>query len=265
MKNRFNLLQMLATATMTSATAFTMPLYAGTTTIITGIDYSTGKYGETTDTEMTYIPVTIKYQSFPWKTKLTVPWLSVTGPESVTVTSGSVVSSGDTATSVRTDSGIGDVSASLAFALDSLLAEPGNTFVDLIGKVKLPTADADARLGTGELDYQVLLDIARSFDGTTPFVTLGYKWMGDTETTDYNNVFSTSVGVDRKISGNFSAGAIFDYAQATTDTSDPRKEIMGYLNWKLSKRFSVNLYGVAGFSDASPDQSVGMQFVLKKF
>ncbi len=239
--------------------------HAGTTTLITGIDYSSGDYGDTETTEMTYLPVTIKYSGFPWTAKVTIPWITISGPSSVTAGSGGALVGNGTDGAVQTDSGMGDIIGSLGFAIDSLFAEPGNTFIDLIGKVKLPTADADARLGTGETDFQLLLDIAHSFDNTTPFVTLGYKWMGDTADTDYNDIYSISIGADQKLSAPFGAGVIFDYAQAVTDTSDPRREVMGYLNWRASEKISINFYAGFGFTDASPDQSVGAQLVFKKF
>ncbi len=238
---------------------------AGSTSIITGIDFSQGDYGDAETTEMLYLPLTIKYSHFPWTAKVTIPWLSITGPESVTAGSGTVLARGDSDGAVATDSGIGDTTISLGFALDTLWQAAGSTYVDLTGKIKIPTADAEARLGTGETDYQLLLDVAKVFDTVTPFVTLGYKWMGDTAETDYNNVFSLSLGADKKLTQNYSAGLIHDWMQAVTDNADPRRELMGYLNWRTTPKLSINLYGVLGFSDASPDQSIGLQFVFKKF
>ena len=239
---------------------------AGTsTTIITGIDYSRGDYGDSETTEMVYLPLTIKYRHFPWTTKVTIPWLTITGPESVTAGSGTVLTGRGNNGTTATDSGLGDVTASLGFALDTLWQTSGKTFVDLTAKIKLPTADADARLGTGETDYQILLDVAHAFDTITPFATFGYKWMGDTADTDYNDVFSLSLGADKRLSRSISSGLILDWMAAVTDDSDPRREWMAYINWRVSPRMSINLYGVAGFSDASPDQSIGLQFVFKQF
>ena len=239
--------------------------HADTTSLITGIDYSRGDYGDAETTEMTYLPVTIKYSGFPWTAKITIPWITISGPSSVTAGSGGALVGNGADGAVHTDSGMGDIIGSLGFSIDSLFAGPSNTFIDLIGKVKLPTADADARLGTGETDFQLLLDIAHSFDNTAPFITLGYKWMGDTADTDYNDIYSISVGADQKLSGSLGAGVIFDHAQAVTDTSDPRREVMGYLNWRASEKVSISFYAGAGFTDASPERSVGVQFVFKKF
>ncbi len=246
----------------------TQPLHAGSTSVITGFDYSTGRYGDADSTTMMWIPVTVKYRSLPWTAKVTLPWISITGPESVTAGSGapiadsSIDNSGDG--SIQTDSGMGDVTASLGYALDTLWSDRPSTFVDLTAKVKLPTADEKARLGTGKTDYQLLLDIAHTTGSLTPFVTLGYKWMGDTAEVRYNDVASLSLGADKKLRESLGTGLIYQYVEAVTHKAEPRRELMAYLNWKASHRLSLNFYGVAGFSDSSPDQSIGLQLVFRK-
>ncbi len=238
-------------------------LLAGETTIIGGFDYSSGNYGETERTDMLYLPLTIKYRSFPWTAKVTLPYISITGPASVTAGGNGVLVDNSNGSARETDSGLGDVTASLGFALDSLWEASGNTFVDITTRVKLPTADADARLGTGETDYQLQLDIAQAIGNSTPFVALGYRWIGDTDITDYNDVLYSSLGIDQKLTDTMGVGFSYDFMQATKDDADDRQELMGYIHWKVNQKISLNLYGVAGFTDASPDQAVGVQFVVK--
>ena len=56
---------------------------AGQFGVGTGVDYSTGKYGGTTATDIVYVPVTGKYMTDDWLFKLTVPYISVTGLDGV--------------------------------------------------------------------------------------------------------------------------------------------------------------------------------------
>ncbi|HFD86346.1 MAG TPA: hypothetical protein ENJ35_01570 [Gammaproteobacteria bacterium] len=228
---------------------------------MTGIDYSSGKYGEINTTEIVYVPLTIKHSSFPWTAKVTIPYISITGPDSVTADTSGTVLTTTTSTTQSTDSGLGDTVASLGYALDTWWNSA--PYVDLTGKIKFPTADSDKRLGTGETDYQAQVDIAHTIGGFTPFATLGYKIMGDTDITDFNNVVYASLGANQKLNKIFSVGFSYDFMEATTVTSSDRKEVMGYLNWKVNPAFSVNTYAVTGFTDASPDFAVGMQFTFK--
>lgn len=73
-----NLLPALALATIAS------PVLADDGfSLTTGFDYTTGKYGNATSTDILYIPVTGQYQSGDMTLTLTVPYISVTGPGGV--------------------------------------------------------------------------------------------------------------------------------------------------------------------------------------
>ncbi len=230
--------------------------------IITGLDISTGDYGESTSTDIFYLPLTVKYSVFPWRYKVTLPFLSIHGPGTlVGGIDGVEVTHSDNA-EVTTNSGPGDVQLSVSWALDSLWNSL--PYIDLVGKIKLPTADESAGLGTGETDYQMQIDIAHVYEKFTPLATLGYKIPGDTKTTDYRNQFLASVGFDYKLNETKNSGLLFDFRQASTDGTVNKNELLGYINWKINKKFSVNTYLIAGFGDASPDIGGGIQFSLKR-
>ena len=56
---------------------------AGVFSITSGVDYSSGKYGSQDRTDITSIPVIGKYEVDSWVFKLTVPYVSITGPGNV--------------------------------------------------------------------------------------------------------------------------------------------------------------------------------------
>src|SRR6185436_19515391 len=60
-------------------------------TLSTGIEYSSGKYGETEKTEMYNLPVTAKYETGLWTFRLSLPIVRVTGPANVVVVGDDVV------------------------------------------------------------------------------------------------------------------------------------------------------------------------------
>lgn len=224
----------------------------------TGLDYSVGDYGDTEDTKILYIPAMLRYTDFPWTLKLTVPYLQIDGPGDVVggIDGGVVV--GDT-TSVDTEknSGLGDVVASVVYSIDPWTdAAP---VIDLTGKAKLPTADEDKNLGTGEADYTLQVDLSKSFGAWMPFVTLGYQFMGSSDTLELDNRPYASVGSDYRVAKGTSLGAAYDWKQAATDTSDDSSEGSLYVNQKFDAGWSASLYTVAGFSDGSPAWGVGAQ------
>ena len=228
----------------------------------TGLDYSSGSYGLSQDTDILYIPFSVGYETFPWNFKLTVPYVRITGPGGVVAgADGGVVIGTSTDNKRTTEEGLGDIVLSSSYALDSLLDT--SVLLDLMVKAKIGTADETKGLGTGKNDYSLQLDVAKKYGKITPFATLGYKVMGDLEELDLNDVWYSSTGFDYKINPTLSSGISFDYKEATTSTSEASKEGVAYLNWKLNSKASIMGYGVIGFSDGSPENGAGIQFSIK--
>src|SRR3954469_13903655 len=164
----------------------------GLTTLSTGLDYTTGKYGASESTDILYIPFTGKYEIGPWTAKLVVPWIRITGPGNVVGAPGDTVVLGGASTGRRTESGLGDVVAS---AFYNVLNERSAPFgLDLGGKVKLGTADENRGLGTGKNDFSVQADAFKPMGALTPFASFGYRWYGDPSGVDFKNVFYYSLG-----------------------------------------------------------------------
>ena len=133
---------------------------AGQWKISTGFDYSSGDYGDPEDTEILYVPVNVKYAQDTFQIKVTVPWVQIKGPGTVIgAGDGGVVIPGD-GTEVGTESGIGDIWASFTYSVEAIPEDL--FFLDLVAKVKIPTADEDKRLGTGEVDYTLQADFFKS-------------------------------------------------------------------------------------------------------
>ncbi len=230
--------------------------YYGSIKFSTGFDFSSGTYGQPTTTEIWYVPNTIKYQYDSWTLKLTIPYIRITG-------AGDVVGGGPDgpvvgpSTQLRrsTESGLGDLVLSGSY---ELFLENLPSF-EVTGKVKIPTADSSKGLGTGEADYTIQMDIFQSVAQFTPFATVGYRFTGNPSGIRLNDVFFASAGLGYKATKEWSGGAIGDFRQATTSFVEDTWEFVPYITWKNSSDFSVNLYGVVGFSTGSADMGIGLQ------
>lgn len=218
--------------------------------ISTGFDYSTGDYGSTSDTEIWYVPVTGKLSMGNWSAKLTVPWIRIKGPGVVV---GDGDSDGGAAGAVTTESGLGDVVGSLTYTVDM----PEKTYLDLTAKVKYPTADEKKGLGTGQFDYTAMAEVTKDFADNYVFVGGGYKFVGDNRSLNLDNVWLASFGGGHDFSRDTSAGFAYDWRQSASGGDDP-SEASVYLKHNLTKRTNVQVYGVMGFSDASPDYGTGV-------
>ncbi|MEJ2381511.1 MAG: hypothetical protein P8076_10080 [Gammaproteobacteria bacterium] len=232
--------------------AATQSAAAGRLMLTTGIDYSTGKYGGSQSTDITFIPVVAKYESRRWVYKLTVPYIRITGPGNVIPDVGQVT--GGTAPR-RTDSGLGDIVASATYSVYS--SRETQTLVDLTGKVKFATADEKKGLGTGKNDYAFQADVYKLMGELTPFATLGYKVLGNPSGYRLNNVWYGSLGAAYRFSRVTSGGLILDLRERSSAAGSPHRELTAFVSRKLTPDWKLQGYVVKGFADGSPDWGVG--------
>lgn len=223
-----------------------------------GFDYTSGSYGDIEDTEIVYIPLSLRAEDGPWTVRAVVPWLYVDGP--ALILDGADGGAVGTRTT-ESDSGLGDVSLSLMYSFEQLYEK--NLFIDVSTRVKLPTASLSKGLGTGELDASLQVDIAQSIGSFIPFATFGHKWAGVPDGFDLRNTFYGSVGVQYAWSDRVATGLSYDYRQSSIKESVDPQEGMAYLNIRFADDWSVNIYSVMGFSENSPDAGAGVSFVYR--
>ena len=258
------LLSLLATSILASASYAQDTADVATTEskikykLTTGADYSRGDYGDTQDTEVWYVPVTGKAQYENWTAKVTVPWLRIKGPGAIVGSGdGSVTQTGGAA--VTTEEGMGDIVAALMYTFDF---EKIATSLDVTGKVKLPTADEDKGLGTGETDYTLGAEITKTIDKANISAALSRKFVGSNATLNLHDVWIASVGAGYKLTPDLDVGVSYDWRQSASNGEQPRDATL-YASYKLTPQVNLQVYGVTGFSDASADTGGGMMIGYK--
>jgi outer membrane putative beta-barrel porin/alpha-amylase len=228
---------------------------AAQTSVAVGAEYTTGKFGGTESTDTLYIPVVVRYETGPWVLKATVPWLRITGPGNVIGAGADRVVVPGVNNARRTESGLGDIVLSGFYNV--LDERKGGLGIDLGAKVKLPTADENKGLGTGELDYAAQMDFFKPFDATTLFGSIGYRVYGDPAGATLKDVFYASIGVSYRMSSQQAVGVAYDYRPAIVNGGGKVSETTLFWSNRLSPQWKLQVYGVVGFADASPDAGIG--------
>ncbi len=208
----------------------------------TGISFTSGSYGGDVDIEETYVPVSFTATYGDIALGLRVPYLSV---------------STDDTSGVTTESGLGDVSASLTM-FDVLYSADLGLALDISGVVKFGTADAETHLGTGENDYTVYFDGYKFFDDVTFLGTIGYRWRGEPADTELDDVLIGSVGAAFFSDGGTMFGGTFDYRQTAIVGGDDVREVRAFAATPLNETWDFEAYLFTGLTDSSPDWGGGV-------
>jgi len=226
----------------------------GTVSVGTGFNYTSGRYGTATTTDITSIPFLLKYESADWTLRLTLPYLYVKGGTAVIPGVGDARNSNPRTRTTAVE-GLGDVVASATYAAyyDSAAA----LGIDLTGKVKFGTADRDKGLGTGENDYAAQVDVYKGLGRFSVFGGLGYTVLGSSPYLSLRNVFNLSVGASYKLSDLTTVGLAYDARERVTATSGPMSEAMAYVSHKLDKHWKSQFYLLKGFESGSPEWGGG--------
>ena len=222
-------------------------------TASSGLDFSTGNFGTNTDTNLWYMPSSLKLEWDPFFIKVTVPYVIVDGdvvliggqPEGVPGLGG-------------TRDGIGDVVLSGGYVYF-----PTSRFlpvIELSGRVKFATADEDKGLGTGEEDYTLRLDVSKQFGWLTPFGTIGYKFIGDPPGVDFHDKVFASGGFSARLGDRVRVGVANDWAESAVAGRPDFREISPFASLRFGRNFSIDPYGLVGLTNTSPDWGMGVQF-----
>ena len=228
-----------------------------TFTFSAGTEYTTGRYGGDVDIEDLYVPLTATIDYGRTQFRITAPYLSVTAPEGTVILGPGgepVPGTGE----ITTESGLGDIIGSFT-VYDVINSRRLGLAMDLTGKVKFGTADADKGLGSGELDYTLRADFYKFFDQLTLLGSVGYKLRGEPSGVDLEDALMTSVGFNYKVTPETSAGLFFDYRESAISGNDSIQEISGFVSRRFNENWRFQFYALAGLTDSSPDWGAGIK------
>ena len=240
-----------ANAPTTATTAAATPVDLE---LSTGFDYSTGRYGLTSDTRVLDVPVGVKFQDGNLRLEASIPYLDIRGPG---VSAGDIVVAKPSKTTSES-SGIGDLTATGGW---TLFPEDGPIpGIELAGTVKLPTAGSG--LGTGKTDFTVQANLFHSITPTTLlFGSLGYQWLGSPAGFTLLSGVRLTAGVNFKPQDNIAFGALLDYRQKYEAGLSDYVAIDPYAVWRFLPDLGLSAYGIIGATNSAPGFGAGLRLI----
>lgn len=247
---------------------------AQTVQVGVGAEYSTGSYGGTGDTTIYEVPVTFRLRAGDWSFRVRVPFASVEGPGGV-VPGGPDDNGGDRSgpgggggeddppedelgevLGGISSSGLADMSISATWSQDI----GADNYVDLTGRVTLPTGDEAKDLGTGETDFTVLAEFGHDFDGAGVYAFGGYKFRGGSTRED-GAQFGAG-GYFRPLDG-VVAGVDAGWSESSINGLDQSADLTAYTSFTLSPDWRISVYALTGLTDNAPDFGAGLRLTWR--
>ena len=234
-----------------------------------GVDYSSGDYGGVIDTEVVSVPLSARLAGDKWSVRVTIPYLSITGPADVADNVEGGGDGGDTGGGggaiVRsgTDRGFGDTTFALTRSFRHLGGDDSNVYVDVTGRVRLPTGDDEKGLGVGTTDYTLSSEIGNSGRAGGGYVTLGRRFLGDRDRSDRQDGWQGGVGGWFRAGENTRIGASYSWREASLDSNEDPAQAGIYVSHRLSDALRVSVNLSDGLSAASADYSAGVRFTWR--
>ncbi len=222
-----------------------------------GYDYSSGSYGGSQTIDETYVPLTGAYRVDQFEVRVTVPYVSVSGPATIVDATGEFAPGPG-----GTHSGLGDVIAA-ATVYDVLHSDEARFYVDMSARIKFGTADAAQGLGTGENDYAAQIDALKEFDRFGLFATAGYIVRGSPTLLRLRNVAYGGVGADMLFTDGVRAGVSFDYRPSAIPGDDPIEQASIFLILSGPHHMTIRPYLAAGFTNSTPSWGAGVSIGWK--
>jgi hypothetical protein len=121
------------------------------------------------------------------------------------------------------------------------------------GGVKIPTADEDKGLGSGEVDWFVGLVAGSTFGPLSVYANLAYTIVGEPSGVSLDNIFSYGLALEYALNESFTLVAEANGATAPADGADSSLSFLGGAVYSITEALSVDAGVRFGVGDDDPD------------
>lgn len=232
-----------------------------------GFEVTYGDYGSNADATLVTMPILLAvnpYQSVDVTLEIPLVYLNSRSASGVVVTRsgggagrrGSSTTSSSSSGGTTSEAGLGDINISAGWTVahdDGWLPRIRPNLY-----LKLPTGDDGSGLGTGTFEAGPGLSLSKWLDDFQLFADGAYVLQDSTGDYQGKNYFSYTAGAGVQLNDRLFVSLFAKGATARVEGGDAPLEGRLKLNFLQSRRVAWELYGLAGFTDASPAVGGGL-------
>lgn len=216
------------------------------------LTYLSGDYGTDETTKMLYLPFMVRRYFERSDVSVTIPYLSVETTGAQIIIAGQVQTVGEGSDVSERESGLGDI----VLKWNYYLTEQNGPwpYLDLTAKLKVPTADEEKGLGTGEFDFGVGLDASyRLKEVHLLLADVAYAFVGEPEGAEYRNQLVFDVGYGYQVTEKLMLSAYYEFRNSLIESNPNPKSLMLYGSYRLRPNLRMDLTVDFGLSDGAAD------------
>lgn len=224
----------------------------------TGVDYSSGEYGGTEETEVISAPLSVRFSVDDWTFRASSSYLQVTGPADVSE-DGETGDGAGIVSRMGTERGFGDTTISVEKAFRRIGGS--DAYVEVSARARLPTGDEDSGLGVGATDYGIVTEAGVSSRSGGFNLSVGYRFLGQRDDgPERQDGLQAGVGAWLPMGRRTRVGVYGNWREASVEGNDDPANAGAYVSYRMSQRLRVTFTASSGLSDASPDMMAGVRF-----
>jgi hypothetical protein len=223
-----------------------------------GTIYAEGKFGTNSKTSILSSALGARLHLGNTTLTASLPWMRIRSRSAIFtgIDATPVLVASNASPVRRTISGFGDLTlgASYTIASDALPIE-----VQLSGRAKINTAKERSGLSSGKNDYTLGADASATLGRVTPFVSLSYRFLGNTTLYQLRDGPAASAGASYAIGSNSFLLASYHYSRAATRQVDDAHELFAGVSTRIPRSpLRVTGFATAGLSQGAAAASGGL-------
>ena len=157
--------------------------------------------------------------------------------------------------------GFGDATISASWSFVDLWKT--RLYLDVTGRVRVPTGDKARGLGTGTTDYAALAEMGWDGNKGGVFLSGGRRLLESTDVVERQDGWQASAGYWRNIGRRSVFGMAANWRTASIAGGVDPRSIDAYITRSLSTGWKLEVSGSAGLSQSAPDYVAGVRFIWR--